>query len=182
MHTWFKFVFVLGCIGLTSCSHTLTPMDGASSAKANTNSVTGYLLFAVQSEAYIEKVNILGAISLSYSPNNDKQENAYILAEVPIGYYKFTGVKTGMYEIKANSEHTWSFNIESNTINYVGNLELLSKAKWCDNCFRLELANKSSFAIEYLESTHSELLAKTPLVYKGPGKDDFIEFSQTINL
>ncbi len=155
-------------------------MDRASSSNTKSNSVTGYLLFAVQSEAYIKTVNILGVIPLSYSPNNAKQENTYILAKVPIGYYKFSGVKTGLGDIEANSEHDWSFNIESNTINYVGNLELLSKVKWCDTCFKLELANKSSFAIEYLESSHPELLAKIPIVYKGPGEDDFIGFSRTL--
>ncbi|AWB67979.1 hypothetical protein C2869_16800 [Saccharobesus litoralis] len=165
---------------LVSCSQTLTPLERDSTKHEQTNRLTGFLLFAVQTDSYIKHVNISGILPLRYSPKSAEQGNAYVLAEVPVGYYAFSSVETGVFDIEANDEHLWGFDIDPGVINYVGNLELLSQVKWCDSCFRLELANKSSFALEYLELAHPELLERTQVVYKGPGQDSFIEFAMAM--
>ncbi|WP_111980280.1 hypothetical protein [Algibacillus agarilyticus] len=169
------FCFVL-CLFAVGCSQTLKPMTTQQSANSSTSKLTGYILFGLQSDAHIEHINIMGVPPLTYSPKNSLQHNHFILAEIPVGFYAFSSVETGLGLIEADGDHAWSFKIDSQKINYVGHLELQSLFKWC-HCYRLQLANKSSFAVEYLQQTHTELLQQTDLVYKGPGSDTFIDFA-----
>ncbi|MDU0353669.1 hypothetical protein RS130_06745 [Paraglaciecola aquimarina] len=161
----------------TGCARTIVPVIESSKQNSAVLSANqGYILFAVQSDSYIEKVNIGGLRPLVYRPKSSGKLDTYILAAVPPGNYYFSSVETGRGEFDSDDEHDWDFKIKANAINYVGNLELLSRYKWCEYCFRVELSNKSSFAIEYLESEHPQLLNQYDLVYQGPGSDNFFEY------
>lgn len=140
-----------------------------------TDQKTSYILFAVQSQAFIERIEF---DQLVYLPGKINHQNAYILAPVPEGTYQFKTIKTGFGSTEIKPEDSWRFQVEPGQINYVGHIEMLSLVKWCNYCFRAEIANKSSFALEHIEQHYPELLSNQRVVYKGPGEDPFLEFAQ----
>ncbi|MGJ8693730.1 MAG: hypothetical protein ACSHW0_14780 [Thalassotalea sp.] len=178
-----------------SCASTIKPIPAAKPIKPEQQKTTlasqaapdnmtdnsvgkTYLLFAIDSDDLVKEVSISGWRSLSFEPEYNEQKISYVLAEIKPGDYEFSTIETGLLNNHLDDEIDWSFTIEQGKVNYVGHLEinqeLLGGAYFSHS--KIELVNKSSFAIEYLQAHHPALFTHNPLTYQGPGQDDFIGY------
>lgn len=162
------FKFIITCLSLLFLSSTVYALE-----KDKT-----YILFAIDSDDYIEELNISGEASFTVEKLNTDTLIKFYLLEASAGDYYFSSLKTGIGKARLNDDFSWDFDVVKSKVNYVGHMEVNLEyiGTLHAGYSRVELANKSSFAIEYLKSNHSELFDKKNLVYQGPGKDDFIDF------
>lgn len=75
--------------------------------------------------------------------------------------------------IEIDDGEFWTVDIRPGVINYVGNISVVSRGFW----FRyseIELVNKSSYALEFLEDKYPNVLSSRELHYGGQGEDDFL--------
>ena len=137
-----------------------------------------YILFAIDSDDYIEELTISGEETLHVTKVNTDDLITYYLLEADEGSYYFSRIKTGLGKVKLDSDYSWEFEVVKNKVNYAGHMEINREYIGALNggYSHVALANKSSFAIEYLKKQHPLLFDKKSLVYQGPGKDDFIAF------
>lgn len=171
-----KGIMLILTLCLFSCSQTLQPVSSGVLEPLSANE--GYLLFGINSDNYIKKINFSNLErSLSYAPNNAEQEEAYFLAKVPVGSYYFSSIDTGLGEYDVFDGYKWQFNVVANTVNYVGHIEIdeFMRSRDC-NCRKIILANKSSVALDYLTAHYPDVLETLAISYQGPESDSFIEY------
>ncbi|WAJ72434.1 hypothetical protein [Catenovulum adriaticum] len=166
-------------LSLLACSVAIKPSTQIDIHDKQGKQYTGYILMGFDTLSHIEAVHIDGVINLTYEPDSAQLDNQFVLAQVPIGSYTFTQVETGIKKYELNDELKWDFDVSPGRINYIGNLEIqehLMLGYYQKNV--VELVNKSSFAIQYLQATKPSLLKNIKLVYQGPGNDTFIDYVQ----
>lgn len=141
---------------------------------------SGYLLLAVDTDMKLDGLYLAGEKNLKFTSSDLKKGTNYLLAEVPAGDYYIKRVDVNfMYYIKT-SGLDFEFSVESGKINYVGHFSQKSGSVFRSSY--LDIHNKSVDAINYLNRDFEDLLKRMPLVYKGPGKDQFLSRMQALQL
>ena len=133
----------------------------------------GYLLMAINTNRTLERLFVTGSQNFSLSNNDVRAGTNYILINLPAGKYEFSRAEFWSLYIDIPSiEHDWTFEIESDSISYVGDLELESVG---GRRTYVELVNNSSVALEFMEERFPNILKSRTIKYKGPGTDDFYQ-------
>ncbi|WP_346836810.1 hypothetical protein [Microbulbifer sp. SAOS-129_SWC] len=138
----------------------------------------GYLLIAVDTNQQLEKIHIRGEKALILTADDLKSGTNYILTKVPAGHYKIRRVDFNSFYGYRLTGGIWGFDVEPNVISYVGTLDVV-KNRWSLDA-RVELSNRSSEAMEFLEGNFPELSGIRSVKYCGPGEDDFFEIVKSV--
>ena len=134
----------------------------------------GYIVLGVNSDFSISSIVIEGESDFVIDSSIPSEGRSYFIAPVPKGKYKISRISLSRirYFDLDFEEFSFSFSIEPNKINYVGELSLRNASG--DYAY-FELVNRSSLALEFLELKYPTILSNKSLIYKGPGKDSFFE-------
>jgi hypothetical protein len=133
----------------------------------------GYLLIGVETNSYIDQVIISGEKRIKLTKEDLRQGTNYFLIDMPAGDYSISKVKFNRWWKMSLKEGYWDFNVHPGTISYVGHLTIESY-----NYFfyknQIELANRSSEALIFMEQNFPNILVKRKIQYDGPGEDPFL--------
>lgn len=135
-----------------------------------------YLLLGLNVQSGIKEIRFTGERTIDINQNDLLVHPDYILLKVKPGQYRLTRVKTNNRQQAVGFEkELWTFNIQKEAINYVGHISA-SRAPLLLSFFSqlyIEQENYSSLAWKYMEANHKDMMLKLPLVYQGPGHDEF---------
>jgi len=131
----------------------------------------GYLFLALATDIGISSVEIDGPKRIEIINFNKFEKRNYFLGVVPKGQYKISKINLwgNRFYLLDNEDLPFSFTVKPETINYVGEVRL----KRLDSDASIELINRSSLALEYLDEKFPELLLNRSIKYEGPGNDSF---------
>lgn len=135
----------------------------------------GYLMLAVDTNYNLRDIRLYGKKNIVLTSEDLKAGSNYILASIPAGEYRVESIRIGSYIFKKFEKKLWSFEVKENVISYVGHLDMQTKSHFFSVSSKIQLLNKSSYALEYLEENFKNILASRKLQYWGPGKDAFFE-------
>jgi len=170
----YKIIIVSILLLLPSCATQVT------SIKSGENKVLeegrGFILLGVETNRDLKQIKISGPTDIILSSKDIKEGSNYLIVDLTAGEYIIDQVRLDNYwRVDFDDEEYWNFTITEGKINYVGHLELTRRGKWSP-WTRTELVNRSSEALEFLESSYATLLKNNPIIYEGPGEDRFYEF------
>ena len=143
----------------------------------------GFILLGVETNANLNSIYISGPQSIKLTHSDIKEGTNFLFVDLKAGKYKIDRVAIGKnrnLRLKQD-DISWDLQIESGKISYVGHFEWKTHSYsryysfWSASYF-VELVNRSSEALEFLEKEHPLMLSQNSLVYGGPGKDYFYSF------
>jgi|GEM_PF-620566 len=134
----------------------------------------GYLLLGVDTNYSLEGLRIFGKEDISLTKADLQAGSNYILIPLSAGQYYIGKAKANeLVKFKLGEDH-WSFSVSPGVISYVGHFSFNSLT-WHSLRAEITLENNSTHALQFMEEHFSNLLAKRPLRYHGPGEDGFLE-------
>lgn len=167
----YYFVICVYTLLLTSCaSHVTSIKKDVDVTLAPTE---GYLMLAVDTNFDLKEIRLVGKTIILLTSEDLKSGSNYILVNLPAGDYHVKNIKLGQYIFNEFEKKLWGFKVKENVISYVGHLDMQSKGNYFSVNAKIQLLNKSSFALEYLEQNFSNILSNRQIQYFGPGEDDF---------
>lgn len=133
----------------------------------------GYLFLALATDIGISSLEIDGPIRIEITNFHKFEKRNYFLGAVPQGQYKISKINIwgNRFYLLDNEELPFSFTVNRQAINYAGEVRL----KRMDGNTYIELINRSSLALEYLDEKFPKLILKRAIEYQGPGKDSFFK-------
>ena len=134
----------------------------------------GYLLMAVKTNQTIQELHMDGPMNIILTHKDLKRGSNYILLSLPQGEYNISKIRVSLTKSTMDDDDYWNFNVKANTISYIGDLNAQITG-WFGARQKYELVNRSSYALEYMESEYPQLLSRNTLVYSGYGNDIFLE-------
>lgn len=175
-----RFLFVLFVSFLTvSCAQTVeTVADDRLITTAAENLDQGYVLIGIDSNETLQSIYLTGPRSIRLSEEDLEYGSNYLLFAVPAGTYTFDEIRLNrFYEFELeDSDNIWSIDVYPNRISYVGDLHIKVNYGYLSAGLALELINRSSYALQFLERRFPLLLQSYELAYGGVGDDAFLEF------
>ena len=163
-------------IFLASCS--ISPINSLKTDKdiLEKPNEQGYLVFAVSTDLGLSSIQLKSRSSFELNDFLWLEDRNYVFALLPKGSYTVSRVNIGPYRHYDLDfdEISFSFDVAANKINYAGELRIKNGA---GGFASFELINRSSLALEFLESKFPNILASKELVYQGPGKDEFFNLA-----
>ncbi|WP_416305765.1 hypothetical protein [Neptunicella sp. SCSIO 80796] len=134
----------------------------------------GYLLIAIDTDVDLKEIEIWGRKNIALTSNDLQAGSNYILIPLPAGDYSIHNIRLNrIYKFADFEPDLWSFKVKKNVISYVGHLNMETFYRKWSVYSRIQLLNKSSVALEYLEQHFSTILSARDVQYSGPGHDDF---------
>lgn len=163
-----------------SCTTTVTSLktdqDKQLSAKH------GYLLLGIETDSNLKELYINGPQNIKLTSSDIKRGTNYLLVDIEAGNYTLEKIKLDNYwRLDIDDSENWKIEISPGSVNYVGHMEINRLSNWYGS-INLELVNRSSEAIEFLESNYPNIYRKRSLNYGGPGDDDFFKLFQTLKV
>jgi len=151
-----------------------------SSIKTDQNKVltneAGYLLIGVETHRDLKGIHISGSRDILLSYNDLRQGSNFILIDLNAGKYVIEKIQLNNYwRIEMENEDYWDIEILPGKVNYVGHINIAKSGIW-QTSYHIELVNKSSYAIEFMEKNFPKTLANRKMHYGGPGDDTFFSF------
>lgn len=146
----------------------------------------GLMLMRVSTDWPLDKLVVTGrhTYNLNQSSIDYNTDNPdYVVVKLEAGDYRIERLRKTAYDSYIfyfdveEYPDLWHFTIEAGKINYVGDFE--AKSASISRLRRLILRNRSSWAYEYMQRSLPQLLQQFPMVYSGPGRDDFFEQVQS---
>jgi len=168
--------FYIVCLLLTSCATQVTSLKEDVDRLSNENS--GYLLLGVQSNRDLKELQISGTKFIKLTHNDIKKGTNYLMVDLPAGEYEIRRVKLdGFWNLNIYNDEDldWSFRVVEGKVSYVGHFDIRDRGFWSPSA-RIELANRTSEALEFLEEHYPSIKNKRGVVFSGPGEDGFLDF------
>lgn len=140
----------------------------------------GYLLIGVESSSNLRSIRIEGPQKINFTSKDIRRGTNYILTDLKAGSYTIDHVRMtilGNLRVKKHltDKENWGFDVVAGEINYVGHFEVVDKGYLGVNT-TVELVNRSSESLEFLETNFPVLISARPIKYGGPGEDEFFDF------
>ncbi|WP_144392946.1 hypothetical protein [Pleionea sediminis] len=161
---------------LSGCATQVTSIKDGQTQLAKAK---GYLLLSVETNRDLKTIYINGPQNISLGSKDIRAGSNYILVELEAGSYTFERIQLDRYWYMKLDEEYWQVTIEQGKINYIGHLELVRPRYW-SGVSRVELVNRSSEALEYLEESYPVVLSNYPITNSGPGEDDFFDIAASL--
>ncbi len=157
---------------LSGCAGPITPVPQGGSVELLPEQ--GLLLLAIDTPYALRDIEIRGERGLFLEEEHLKKGRHYLLVPTEAGEYYFDGVEfIWVLDLEHDDRPLWSFRVVPGRTSYAGTFSASDAAAMMLG--RFELINEASMALEYMEETFPELLARFPLVFTGVGEDDFYE-------
>lgn len=161
---------------LTSCTYTVKSLKEDNQIIQNLENHKGYLLIGVETEHNLKQITIDGPENIRLSHADLKKGSNFILIPLSAGDYQIDSVTYNYWvESRMSDEEVWSFTVKPQTISYVGHLEI-KEQPFFQLFIQLELVNRSTEALDFMELKFPSLLNERELFYGGPGEDDYFQF------
>lgn len=166
---------------LMACGTTVQKLE--QDVDKNLGADAGYLLIGIETDFDLKSIHISGPDTLILDHKDVNTEASYILVDAEAGIYTFEKIRLDSYwRLKLDDEDiSWEFEIKPNQISYVGDFEVNIPHHWLIGPSYVELINRSSEALEFLEENFPNILASREIVYTGPGNDGFFDFVKTLD-
>lgn len=140
------------------------------------DSDTGYLLIGVETNRDLKSISLFGPKHINLSSNDLRQGSNFILVDLPAGTYVINNISlNNIWKLEMIEEDYWEIELLPGKVNYVGHINISSTGWWRPRS-KIELVNKSSYAVEFMQQNFPTILANKQLYYGGPAKDAFFEF------
>lgn len=167
-------------VGLSACNSTVTNMTVDADTIGADDTETGYLLIGVETNISLKDIEIDGPDDIALSHDDLKSGTNFILVPLRAGDYEVRKVTfNNRYRALLRGETDWSFKIKPQTISYVGHLEI-SAMGFYSAYSRIELVNRSTEALDFMEQDFPAIFSNRELFYGGPGNDTFFDFVKTL--
>jgi hypothetical protein len=176
-----RIVFALWCLlFVSSCATTVSSIKNDALVVNETNSSSslnsGYLLIGVETNRDLKNIFISGMQTIKLSHEDLRFGTNYILINLAAGNYLVDSVALNSYQkLRLGDEENWHFKIKANTISYIGHLELQSRG-FFSLLSRVELVNRSTEALEFMNSDFPTILAARKMYFGGPSDDYFFDY------
>jgi hypothetical protein len=135
----------------------------------------GMVILGIQGNTRFERIIITGNRRTEVDYEMLKKADPFVVFTLPAGRYRFDRVWLSDFyyvPVKDNTDsEVWDFEVKSNHINYLGNI-VVTKER--GNGFFLRMHNRSSDALEFLESKYAEKLGQFQLRNAIAKGDDFL--------
>lgn len=168
-----KLVCLLSTLLIGSCVQKVTTLKSDIDLQLDEN--TGYLLIGVETNLTLKSISISGEKNLKLSGDDIRKGSQYILVDVPAGDYSIDQIQLGGWFRTKLDNGLWDFTVSPGVISYVGHLNVETVSIWPLRT-QIELENRSSAALQFLEQSFPNILSNRSLVYHGPGTDPFMKF------
>lgn len=132
-------------------------------------------MLGVELSHNIRSIEISGPKNIRLSSEDLDKASNYFLIEMPAGDYQFDVIRFNRVSRMELNEGYWDFRVLPNEISYVGHLEVISIGWWYRNA-NIELENRSSDALTFLQNSFPNILSSKKVRYRGPGEDSFFEY------
>jgi hypothetical protein len=159
---------------LTGCAKSVSSIK-TDQDKILTNK-TGYLLIGIETNRDLKGINISGSTDILLSYKDLRQGSNFILIDLTAGKYVIEKIQLNNYwRVEMDDEDYWDIEVLPGKINYVGHISVGTSGFW-QVFSHIELVNKSSYAIEFMEEKFPKILTSREIHYGGPGDDTFFDF------
>ncbi len=159
---------------LVSCAQKVSSIKNDVDVPLDEN--MGYLLIGVETNLTLSRISISGEKYLKLSSEDLRRGSQFILVDVPAGEYSIDKIQLfGNFRTKLENGY-WNFSVSPSVISYVGHLNVKTLSLW-PLVTQVELQNRSSEALEFLEDSFPNILSNRTIVYQGPGTDPFLQFA-----
>ncbi|WP_371196245.1 hypothetical protein [Glaciecola sp. SC05] len=170
--------FLLSIVFLTGCNSTVTTLEKDTDLISTADK--GYLLIGVETNRDLKSISISGPDNISLSHTDLNAGTNFILVDLSVGNYEINRITLDhWFRINLKDEENWQFTISSQSINYVGHLEIVNRGFFSTSA-RLELVNRSTEALEFMEDNFPTIYESKTLSYGGPGEDLFLEYLNSL--
>lgn len=160
---------------LTLTLNILQPLAKANDLEAD----QGWLLLMIHADMELHEIEFSGAESISIKRKDIPPGLSMQLRKVEAGEYTIRDVDITTFYRFTLTPDEWKFEVFPGAITYVGHFDVQSLSS---DRARLELVNRTSVALEYMQSEHNELLEQMPFKYGGPGEDMFLQELERLGL
>lgn len=135
----------------------------------------GMVVLGIQGNTPFERIIITGHRRTEVGFEMLKKADPFVVFTLPSGRYRFDRVwLNSLYyvPVKDNTDsEVWDFEVKSNSINYLGNIVVTKERS---NSYFLRMHNRSSYALEFLESKYAEKLGQFQLRNAIAKDDEFL--------
>lgn len=163
---------------VSSCATSVSSIknDALSVTEKSVNFSSGYLLIGVETNRDLKSIFISGMRTIKLSHEDLRFGTNYILINLAAGNYLIDSVALNSYQkLRLADKENWRFEIQPDTISYIGHLELQSRG-FFSLVSRVELVNRSTEAIEFMESDFPNILSARKMHFGGPSDDHFFNY------
>lgn len=173
MYTTHSILIALTCLLVSSCTSTVETITVDQDTISNRGD--GYLLIGIETNRNLRSIELGGSNSVKLSHQNLRAGSNFILIDLPAGDYIVEKIDLNRwYRLFINDEENWTFTIKPQTISYVGHLEIANSGFFRPSS-EIELVNRSTEAVEFMEDFFPSILESRVLYYGGPGNDIFFD-------
>lgn len=145
---------------------------------------SGYLLLGVDTNVTLQNVDIFGADNIRLSQNDLRPGSKFILIDLEAGDYSIRNIRFNVFMKSKLTDGYWDFTVLPGGVSYVGHLEVHSNFRFwtLSQDSTIELSNRSSEALMFMQQQFPNILTSRSLEYAGPGKDDFLKRMQQLDV
>lgn len=165
--------FSLSLLLIAGCSSTVETVKEDKDVSLKENQ--GYMLLGVDLNQSVKSIEIDGPKDIVLTRDNLKSKANYFLVPMPKGTYTIDTVRLNDLWRFELTDGLWDFEVQPGVISYVGDLNLRRSSSWSTD-LDIELQNRSSQALVFLEDRYPNILNSRQLEYSGPGQDPFFDF------
>jgi hypothetical protein len=168
-----KQIIIIIIFILTGCAKSVSSIKNDQDKQLTNES--GYLLIGVETNRNLKAIKLSGSSNILLSSQDLRQGSNFILIDLSAGTYVIEKVQLNNYwRVEMEDEDYWNIDVLPGKINYVGHINVGTVGFW-QPFSHIELVNKSSYAIEFLEEKFPNILASREIHYGGPGDDSFFD-------
>lgn len=173
--TYLRNRFIFACLPLLFACSTKVSIVNEGVDLDSINVDASYVLVGFDSKIDLKSISLSGPKNYVMTDAQVLRGDNFLLFPVVPGEYVLDRVQINNYFSVSLDESKWQINIAPKKINYIGHIEVFQNTNLYFGA-PIELANRTSQAIEYLEDKHAKFYQSVGVVYSGPGYDHFIEF------
>jgi hypothetical protein len=171
MNRWHRLATLVPAVLLGGCVSAVSSLENPSAVVLEQEE--GFLLIEVDTTHNLDAIYISGEKKIKLTSADLRAGSNYILVNLPAGSYDIDRVDLNGFWYYKLEDELWEFSVEAGVVSYVGNLRFEGGTWGFSGHFAL--INRSSFALEYLDENHPELLETRRMEYRGPGNDRFFD-------
>jgi len=137
----------------------------------------GLLLIGLETSRDLKSIHLSGPTNIILTSEHIKSGSQYLLVDLKAGIYTIKKIRLdNVRYLKFKDTENWEFSIKPGVINYVGHFELVQMGFFASSGAAVELVNRSSEALQFLQLEYPSTLKRNRIKYAGPGEDDFFDF------
>lgn len=179
MNHLFKLVAIFSIfLLLNACASKVTNLKKDTDMKLSEEQ--GYVLLGIDTNRDLYQILLDGPTRIRLTAEDLAEGDSYILADLEAGEYSLDRLYIDKYRFyRFDEDDNFKFVVKSGRVSYVGHLETVTTGFWFPRTY-LQLDNRSSQALVFMQEEFPIIASKRKLYYGGPGEDSFIDFEDSM--